>query len=560
MSYEQLDWNANIKNIDMIATNLVKKSIYCIKKMLTIDIKINRNNFISLLSDNLTELQTFISICNFLKHINDDDHVILKIESAENIVDSHMSQFKNNKDLFVKIYQLTLLSNKTASIAGNTQEIQFLNKIVRLFRNEGILLSSDDKKSFDKLMDKMKNLREKINKSSIVYRTTNIDDNEVALNTNNYKYLMMTQKDSDIRKKIDMIFNNNYSNIANVFGYNIYKTKAIKLLGYPSYAHFKLDEQLLLNPSTVNNLIDELLLQTQDNYLKNIDLLMQEAETSAIGAYDIPYYINEVKKTVLGNFKYQCFNLEYAIGQILKIYTKLLNINFTKLHNAKVWNPTVSMYEISIQQGNAKKSLGFFYLDLYKYGKKNLKPSCVTIKSNGTYALEENKYQNALVLLTASFIEHEQVTITDIFVLIHELCHVIHFICHKSKFVLLNIANMEYDYIEIVAKLFERTFCTKEYIQQIGNLSDDITVKLIELYNFERVLYQRKQCMLSLYDQLVNSHDFNKYIRHVIKYEKEKMETNLLSVYKQIHDKVYGYLVRINDGSIVTKKYIFRIQ
>ena len=168
MSYEQLDWNSNIKNIDLMATNLIKKSTLIVKQLCSFDIKINNTKFISLLSDHLTEILTFASICNFLKNINDDNSILIKIESAENILDTYMSQFKNNKELFQKICQIIQHVNK------NSSEFQFINKVFKMFKNEGIMLLVEDKKSYDKLIDKMKIIRNKVNNYCISYKNIEI--------------------------------------------------------------------------------------------------------------------------------------------------------------------------------------------------------------------------------------------------------------------------------------------------------------------------------------------------------------------------------------------------
>ncbi len=593
-NYPVINWQFSVEDIYMITNNIIKKSKYIINKLTSQQLQSgkNINDFVSLLADDITEYTTFASICNFLKNISTDINIIKACCDSNKLITDYLFESNKNQKMFTQLIILNKLMLKNNS---SNDDIIFINKVIKSYKRSGVNLDKHKKNKLIKLKSKIDQLENKIknNKKSpqIIKLDVNIidtipkkkieinnDDGILQLNKNNFNGIMTYAIDEKIRKKVEYIYDGSYENMHDLLMLNIFKNKYAKLLAYKSFGYYQIDNNLIIDTNTIKNLTDLLLEYTDRAFNDNMKILTKlkdsdiDNNTETLASWDIQYYLTKIKNTIIddnvNNNVNLYFKLNTTVKNILTIYEHLLNLKFIQITEASVWHPSVIMYKIVDNKlhddtpVNMRISrehdtiLGYFYLDLYNYNNKNCQPSCIKIKPNCVYPHNLNEYQQPISVLIANYHDPYLLSVDDIFILIHELSFIIHHICDKSKYCILNGTNLEYDFVELIAKLFERIFLNKKIIKDISahfitgdKIPDDLLDKIISVREFENVINIRKQCMYSLYDQLACSNDFNLYIKTIIKSKNQVGETikqHLIEIYKQIHEKVFPKILTQN--------------
>ncbi|MDO8757503.1 MAG: M3 family metallopeptidase, partial [Elusimicrobiota bacterium] len=151
------------------------------------------------------------------------------------------------------------------------------------------------------------------------------------------------------------------------------RLKAARLLGYPTHAHFVLEDRMAKDPKTVARFISRLraklkVLGRQELLiLKSLKLVFEgSASDGGFSAWDWRFYDNQLKKAKysVDNQKIkEYFPADHVTEQMLGVYQTLLGLKFRQIKDAAVWHPDVKLYEINDAAGG--EPIAYFYMDLF---------------------------------------------------------------------------------------------------------------------------------------------------------------------------------------------------
>ena len=158
----------------------------------------------------------------------------------------------------------------------------------------------------------------------------------------------------------------------------VLRQKFSKLLGFPTYAHFVLDDRMAKTPKRVFNFLNGLRAKLKGKMKQELATLLalkqkKYKNAKKIEAWDWRFYANKLKKlkySVDDEKIREYFPIDHVIKSVFAIYQRLLGVTFKEIKPAKAWNPDVRLF--SVHDNKSKKLVCHFYLDLYprpgKYG------------------------------------------------------------------------------------------------------------------------------------------------------------------------------------------------
>ena len=147
------------------------------------------------------------------------------------------------------------------------------------------------------------------------------------------------------------------------------RNEKVNLLGYKTYADFKLEKNMAKTPETVNKFLADLwepaLKQSKEEVAEMQKIIDAEGENFKLAGWDWWYYAEKVKKE-----KYSLdeemlrpyFKMENVRQGAFDVASKLYGIQFVKRDDISVYQPDVEVYEVKESDGT---HIGILYTDYY---------------------------------------------------------------------------------------------------------------------------------------------------------------------------------------------------
>lgn len=142
-----------------------------------------------------------------------------------------------------------------------------------------------------------------------------------------------------------------------------------KLLGYETYAHFKLEKNMAKTPDNVLKFLNELWLPSINQAKREADemqkLIDAEGGNFKLAAWDWWYYAEKVKKEKYAldeEMLRPYFKMENVREGAFDVASKLYGIKFIKRNDIEVYDNDVEVYEVQESDGSL---VGILYTDYY---------------------------------------------------------------------------------------------------------------------------------------------------------------------------------------------------
>jgi peptidyl-dipeptidase Dcp len=147
------------------------------------------------------------------------------------------------------------------------------------------------------------------------------------------------------------------------------RAERAKLLGYPTYAHFVLEERMAKDPATVMAFLQKLwtpALERARNEAAEMQMIIdREKGGFKLASWDWWHYAEKLRQekyafddSLLRPF----FSLENVKQGIFVLCEKLYGLRFTKLDGLPIYNPEVQIYEVKESDGS---HVGLLYMDFH---------------------------------------------------------------------------------------------------------------------------------------------------------------------------------------------------
>ena len=267
-----------------------------------------------------------------------------------------------------------------------------------------------------------------------------------------------------------------------------------KLLGYPSFAHYRLDDAMAKTPEAVRGLLEKVWKPARKAALADRDalqdLVAEEGSNFKLAAWDWRYYAEKLR-AIRCDFEESevkpYFQLDRVIEAAFYGAQKLFGLTFQPVE-VPVWHPDVRSWEV---RGADGQHVGIFYGDYFA------RPS----KQGGAWmsTLRDQEKLNGnirpIVLNVMNFNKGEPTLLSfeDARTLFHEMGHGLHGLLSNVTYPTISCTSVLTDWVELPSQLYEHWFEQPEVLRKFARhyktgeaIPEALVQKLMAAKNFDR--------------------------------------------------------------------------
>jgi peptidyl-dipeptidase Dcp len=425
-------------------------------------------------------------------HTN-DKHELINEEMAP-VLSAHYDKIYQNPALFRRIKQLY---DSKATLNANDEQQMLLEKFYKNFVRNGALLSDAEKEQLSKINQELSVLTIKFGQNTLAdvneYKLIIEDKAELAglpqeliyeasqkalkekmegkwiFTLHNPSVLPFLQyaDNRQLREKIWQAFSNKGNNgnkndnneiISKILSLRIQKAR---LLGYPSHAHYVLEEQMSKNPDNVSRLLNDLWKPALKVAMKEAaelrDLMKNQMPESKLMPHDWRYYAEKLRKQKYDLDEQELkpyFSLDNTRVGVFEVCRRLFGLGFKQRTDIPVYQEEVTAWEVTESDG---KVIGILYMDFHPRESKR----------GGAWmtSFREQKYENGkrvlpIISIVCNFSKPTAdapalLTYDEVNTFFHEFGHALHGLLSDVKYTTLSGTNVPTDFVELPSQIME---------------------------------------------------------------------------------------------------------
>jgi peptidyl-dipeptidase Dcp len=304
----------------------------------------------------------------------------------------------------------------------------------------------------------------------------------VILNTRSSVDPFLTYSDRrDLREKVWRMFvnrgdngdkNDNNSIITEVLQL---RAERAKLLGYPTHAHWRLENAMAKTPERAMELMEAVwkpaVARVREEVADMQALADKEGAKIKIEPWDYRYYMEKVRKAKYDldqNEVKPYLQLDKLREGIFWVAGELFNFKFTPAPDIPVYHPDVKVWEVADRTSG--KHVGYWFFDPYA---RDGKRSGAWMNAYRSQERMDGKEVTTIVSNNANFVHGkpgEPVLISwdDATTMFHEFGHALHGLNSNVTYPTLAGTAVARDYVEFPSQILERWLLTPEVLQRFA--------------------------------------------------------------------------------------------
>ena len=236
------------------------------------------------------------------------------------------------------------------------------------------------------------------------------------------------------------------------------RTERANILGYNSFADFKLENQMAKNPKRVRDLL--MAVWEPAKKKANIDaknlqkIMLKDGNTEALEAWDWRYYAEKYKQTEYSLNETEIkpyFQLEKMIDASFHCANKLFNLEFKPI-KLDLYHPDVKAWEVT----RSGKHVAIFIGDYYARSSKRSGAWCSSLRGQSKFdGLEHPVAINVCNFTKPKVNQACLLSFQDAATLFHEFGHALHVMLSDVTYPFISCTSVSRDFVELPSQLFE---------------------------------------------------------------------------------------------------------
>lgn len=271
-----------------------------------------------------------------------------------------------------------------------------------------------------------------------------------------------------------------------------------KLLGYPTFAAYRLEDSMAKTPEAVRNLLERVWKPARARALADRDalqeLIAEEGGNFKLAAWDWRHYAEKLRQR-RANFDDAAIKpyltLDNMIAAQFDVATRLFGVTFHERKDVPVWHPDVRVWEVKDAKGEHK---ALFYGDYFARSSKRSGAWMTSLR-------DQQKLDGdtaPLVLNICNFAKGTNgqpslLSPDDARTLFHEFGHGLHGMLSNVTYPSLSGTSVFTDFVELPSQLYEHWQERPEVLQQFARhyqtgepLPDDLLKRFIAARKFNQ--------------------------------------------------------------------------
>jgi peptidyl-dipeptidase Dcp len=247
------------------------------------------------------------------------------------------------------------------------------------------------------------------------------------------------------------------------------RAERAKLLGYPTFAHYKLADTMAKTPQTARHLLDQVWAPARRRALEERDslqaLIAREGGNFELAAWDWRYYAEKLRKERYDLDEAEImpyFQLEKMIEASFHTAHRLFGLDFSERKDIPVYHPDVRVWEVT-RDG---EHVGLFYGDYFARSSKR----------GGAWMSSFRDQENLngpitpLIVNNCNFPKGEPALLSfdEAKTLFHEFGHALHGLLSQVRYPRLSGTNVAQDFVELPSQIFEHWMDVPETLERFA--------------------------------------------------------------------------------------------
>lgn len=460
-----------------------------------------------------------------------------------------LSEHSNNISLNEKLFaRIKAVYEQKDRLGMNGEESQLLQKTYDGFVRSGANLEGEDKEKFrqlntelsiltlrfsQNLLKETNNYELSLNESQLAgmpvsalesYAQTAKDKgkegNIITLDAPSFVPFMKYCDDRSLRQQLYMAYNtqctheNEYNNVVIIKQLVNIRMQLAQLLGYPTFADYKLKKRMAETSDAVYKLLNQLLNAYTPTAYKEVEEVKAlahelEGEDFELMPWDWAYYSEKLKNKKF-NLNEEELRPYFELSQVEKgvfgLATRLYGITFKENKEIPVYHPDVKAYEVFDKDGSF---LAVLYTDFHPRAGKR---SGAWMTSYKEQWIEDGVNSRPHVSVTMNFTKPSAdkpalLTFAEVNTFLHEFGHALHGMFANTTYQSMSGTSVYWDFVELPSQIMENFTIEKEFLNtfakhyQTGeNIPDELIQKIVDASNFNVAYACLRQISFGLLD------------------------------------------------------------
>ncbi len=295
------------------------------------------------------------------------------------------------------------------------------------------------------------------------------------------------------------------------------KAEKARILGYATYAHFKLEDRMAKNPETVETFLNDL----TKVYRPAAERDLAELEALAghpLQTWDFGYYTEKLQEQKY-SFKSEDLRPYFRLDRVLQgaffAASRLYGVKFVAKPNLPTWDATVQAFEV---RDKDNQFLSLFYFDPFPRESKRQGAWMTDIRGAGEYHGADRRPHVLNVGNLTPPLEGQEATLTwdEVRTIFHELGHGLHSMMTRVKTPSLAGTSVTWDFVELPSQFFENWAIQPEVLDVYARHKDTgeripeaLIGKVRRAETFQAGYRGLRQVMLASLDMAWHSRDLS---------------------------------------------------
>lgn len=326
----------------------------------------------------------------------------------------------------------------------------------------------------------------------------------VTLSRSSVEPFLKSSSRRDLREKVYRAFTargdngNANDNNATIVEILALREEAAKIMGFPTYAAYRLEDSMAKTPEAVRGLLERVWKPARARALADRDalqdLIAEEGGNFTLAPWDWRYYA-EILRQRRANFDEAAIKpylvLDHMIEAAFDCATRLFGVTFSELKDVPVWHPDVRVWEVKGPDGKHK---ALFYGDYFA------RPS----KRSGAWMTSLRDQQKLdgeiapLIINVCNFAKGAEgqpslLSPDDARTLFHEFGHGLHGMLSNVTYPSLSATSVFTDFVELPSQLYEHWQEQPQVLRQFARhyetgepLPDDLLQRFLAARKFNQ--------------------------------------------------------------------------
>src|SRR5436190_317364 len=276
------------------------------------------------------------------------------------------------------------------------------------------------------------------------------------------------------------------------------REETAKILGFPTYAAYRLEDSMAKTPEAVRSLLERVWKPARGRALADRDalqaLIAEEGGNFALAPWDWRYYAEKLRQR-RANFDDAAikpyFVLDHMIEAAFDCASRLFGVTFSERRDIPVWHPDVRVWEVKDSEGRHK---ALFYGDYFARSSKRSGAWMTSLR-------DQQKLDGAiepLIINVCNFAKGANgqpslLSPDDARTLFHEFGHGLHGMLSDVTYPSLSGTSVFTDFVELPSQLYEHWQEQPQVLQQFARhyqtgepLPDDLLQRFLAARKFNQ--------------------------------------------------------------------------